>query len=303
MIATNIALLSAFTTKLGFFDLAKGRYRPGLCKILLGIGGMAIAGYYVYNTCIQEESALPKESLLSEEDALSKDQITFLRAHKEEIEEMYARKTPVGNWSCLGQGRSKLAVVHHDFPGMLIKIPANVQGHRKNRGEDDLLLNHMHLKEVLPIAALFDRIAIPKSHLYKVSKDGLMIVEQRFNLADLTAVPNSPGKQKAIEQFNAFQKATHLDDLDPYSGHNAGIILPKTDPLKIGIIDFDCKETQDCQTIFVPSYRNLLILMDEIAIGIALGGVVRVAKAVAEKTYSGITDCLARAIPNFSCCC
>ncbi len=232
--ASAIALSSSFVAKLGYHDLVKGRYRPGVCKILLGIGGIASAGYYVYSTCIHQDT-------LSDiyQDTLSADQIAFLEAHKAEIEQMVQEKEPSGNWTELGTGASKKAFVHPDFPGMLIKMPVSEVGFRGTTGEDDLRIDYANLKQIRSIAAAFDRIVLPESHLYSTSK-GLMIVEQRFHFADFFTVSDSPDKKEAMNQFYAFEKAADLCDLHPKYEHNAGIIFPTT-PAKIGVIDFDCK--------------------------------------------------------------
>jgi hypothetical protein len=285
--ASVIALSSSFIAKLGFNDLVKGRYLPGLCKILLGMGGIASAGYYAYRAYSE---CIPK-------DTLSEDQIAFLEAHKAEIEELYQFKTPSGTWALLGKGASKKAFAHPDLPGMLIKIPNG--GYRTKNDEDDLRLDYTNLEQIRSIAAPFDRIALPESHLYTTPKR-IMIVEQRFDLVDYKTVPDCSDKQEAMKQFHAFIAAAELCDIDPTGNHNAGIIS-QTTPLKIGIFDFDCKNqpvhpvhpVHPVQTwdwnfrnvrseFFVPQNRNQVTALVLAAGTAVLGGVATVAKKISE---------------------
>jgi hypothetical protein len=227
--ASVIALPSTFIVKLGFQDLANSRYPQGLCKILLGIGGVASAGYYVYSEYFHH--------------TLSADQIAFLEANEEEIEDMHKYGGPSGNWDELGKGVSKKAYVHPDFPGMLIKIPRCRVGIRGSTGEDDLRIHHRNLEQIRPIAAAFDRIVLPESHLYTTMSGKLMIVEQKLNLVRLNDVSWGPDRTEAEDQFNAFEEASGLCDLNLRFNPNAGMI-PDTFPQKIGIIDFDCRYAQ-----------------------------------------------------------
>ena len=77
-----------------------------------------------------------------------------------------------------------------------------------------------------------------------------MIVEQKLDLVGYYEVPwgsawGSDGIE-AMNQFEAFEKASGLCDLIPETNHNAGMI-PDTFPQKIGIIDFDCMIATDTQ--------------------------------------------------------
>jgi len=226
--ASVIALPSTFIVKLGFHDLANSRYPQGLCKILLGIGGIASAGYYVYSKCIHQNT-------------LSADQIAFLDVNKAEIDQMYEYGMPSGNWKELGEGITKNAYEHPDFPGMLIKIPRHPVDIRGPTSEDDLRIHHRNLEQLRPIAAAFDRIVLPESYLYSTTSGKLIIVEQKLNLVRLNDVSWGPDRTEAENQFYAFEKASRLCDLDPEITHNSGMI-PGTTPQKIGVIDFDCRK-------------------------------------------------------------
>lgn len=274
--ASILALSSSCIAKQGAQDLVNGRYSRGLCKLLLSLGGIASAGYYVYSTCIHKDS-------------LSADQIAFLEAHGAELEQIYENKIALGKWMKLGKGVSKTAFTHPDLPGMLIKIPNNDLGFRGKTGEDDLRMHYANFEKIRSIADSFDRIVLPQSHLYQTSK-GLMIVEQRLDFAQLYTVSNGPEKQKAMDQFYAFRAAANLCDLDPEVNRNSGIVLSPA-PLKIGIIDFDCRRSglqwdwnfQNSRLQFlVPDNRNQNAALVLLAGAAIMAGVAAVSEKIAQ---------------------
>lgn len=222
-----MAVSGSLIAKIGLCDLAKGRYRTGLCKVLLGLGGIAGAGYYVYSSYQQQP--------------LPSDLMAFLETHKTEIEGLYEDELS-GKWSEFGRGASKKTFAHPDLSGMLIKIPSRANGYRTLTGDGDLRMHHANLEEIRSIASQFDRIALPESHLYSTSK-GLAIVEQKMDLFKTTGVDE---EKEALDQFYAFKQAAHMCDLAPEMAHNAGLIQ-QTNPPKIGIIDFDCRSDEQYQ--------------------------------------------------------
>lgn len=242
--ASAAALGSAFIAKLGWQDLVKGRYLSGISKVLLGTAGVASAGYYAYSSCIDQPSSLINQP------SLSVDQIAFLESHKTEIEEMYKGKKPIGKWQKLGKGISKIALVHPDLSEMLIKIPVGEIGHHQQTGEGDLLLHYRNLQEAQIVVKenAFDRIIIPHSHLFLTSK-GTALVEQRLDLIAGMDVPDSPDKDEALTQFSQLIQKTGLAALYPDYAHNAGFIK-QTNPMQMGIIDFDYKERDVERTLY-----------------------------------------------------
>jgi hypothetical protein len=230
------AVGSAFIAKLGWRDLVKGRHFLGLSKILLGAVGLGAAGYYAYSSCSGEPSTY------SDKPGLSADQFDFLQKHKEEIEQMYDDKKPLGKWDELGIGVSKIALVHPDLPEMVVKIPhRKISGYHQPTPAGDLLLHLKNLQEAQTIVKeeRLHRIVIPDSHLLPISK-GIAIVEERLRLERSGNIPEGPDKTEALDQFRRFIQKSKLTDLHIYAGHNAGFIREEN-PLKIGIIDFDYK--------------------------------------------------------------
>lgn len=159
--------------------------------------------------------------------------MSFAKLHKEEIETLYETKREVGRWKKLGNGNSKIAFTHEDFPGWLIKIPS--------RYPNKLLMHHKNLEDLKGISSKFDRISLPESYLFRTAK-GEVIVEEMFNLKRIPQFTNDDQKEAEL-QFMDFKRTTGLCDLDPKRGHNAGIIAGSK-PTKIGIIDFDCRNDQ-----------------------------------------------------------
>ncbi|EKE07865.1 MAG: hypothetical protein ACD_17C00491G0001 [uncultured bacterium] len=224
----HLALASAYVAKFGIGDLVKGCYGSGLCKLLLGIGGIACAAYYVYNTCFP---ALP----IAHKSDLSKEQMAFLKAHHAEIDQMYDKKAPCGKWRQQGRGLSKIALEHPEFPGMLVKIPASDCGYRT---DDDLKLDSENRLAIESIARKYGNITLPQYTLWK-TQQGPIIITEKLTLVAASDVPDSTEKQNVIEQFNQFQFESRLCDLDLEGPHNAGFLADQ--PLQIGVIDYDCR--------------------------------------------------------------
>ncbi len=207
--------------------LVKGQSSLSPYKRVLLLIGTARAVYYFYQSWAKGKTTLIEDA-----------QLAFLKVHEAELEEMYETKMPVGKWEHLGTGVSKIAFTHEDFPEILIKIPKGNVGFRGFSGEDDLKIHYANLVELKKLATSFDRIALPKSTLYKTSK-GSILVEQKFRMSEYVTVPNDADKQDAISQFNKFILKSNLCDIWLYNNHNGGILADKT-PITIGIIDFDC---------------------------------------------------------------
>jgi hypothetical protein len=266
--ASLLALSSAFVAKFGAQELLKGRVRPGLCKVICGLGGIALSGYYAYISCAHKETLSP----------LPEDQIAFLKEHRGEIDEIYTGKNLSGNWKELGRGTSKTAFVHPDFPGWLIKVPNRKWGYRGATGEDDMRINYENFSQVQCLSTSYDQIILPKSHLYQTG-NGIMIVEQRLDLVPGNRIADSPAKAAALAQFDAFKKAADLCDVSPEWGENSGFVRDSAPP-RIGVIDFDCKSSQLNEILnrdfrnprpqfFVPDNRNQITAL-MLATGIAI---------------------------------
>lgn len=225
--ASILGATSSFIGILGFKDLVKGHYGSGLCKMVLGIAGVASAIFYVYN-------AFPATTLLTQEPekkipTKEEDVFPFLESHKKEIEKIY--KNPlniVGKWEKLGNGISKTAFTHEECPGWVFKVP-----HFQHL--TSITIDHNNLEVFRATASNFDRISLPKSHLYPI-ENGAILVQEMFNLSKYQG---NLDQLEAKKQFDDFVYATGLCDMNPYEPHNAGILTGST-PNKMGIIDFDC---------------------------------------------------------------
>lgn len=229
--ALGIALPSIAMARMGIDDLVQGHQGKGMCKIMVGLGGIASAGYYAYNTYAYQDLG---------SQTLSADQVAFLESHKSEIEQMYQSHKAAGNWTELGKGVSKQAFTHPELPDLIIKIPGDqTVGPLTFGGDWNLQQHHANLEQLKPLAAEFDRVVLPTSHLYPTSQ-GLLVVEQKLNLNNMPSNPTDADMQATIRQFEAFHSQASLCDLHPYSGHNAGI-LSQTNPPLVGIIDVDCR--------------------------------------------------------------
>lgn len=191
-------------------------------KVVLGMGVVVSTAYYIYTEYFIK--------------TLSSSQIAFLNRHKEEIEKIYESKKVSGKWQELGSGVSKIAFTHPEFPGMLIKIPGKWD-FGSFIGEDNLLIHNNNLESLRGLAARFDRIVLPESYLFSTSK-GLLLVEEKFIFEDFDNVPEGSEKQELLAQFKAFENRSNLLDIDLSNNANCGIIF-KSNPLKVGIIDFD----------------------------------------------------------------
>lgn len=180
------------------------------------------------------------ENYLLTQPALPIEKISFLEAHQAEITDMYQSKLAIGTWKELGKGVSKKVFEHPDLPGMVIKIPVSIAGHRGMTGEDDLRIHHSSLSQIRSIADQYDRIHLPESYLYH-TESGLILVEEKISFADYAYIPDGIEKVEAMNQFNAFTEAVNLCDINPEENHNAGI-MTNTMPPTIGIIDVDCRQ-------------------------------------------------------------
>ncbi|HEV8052375.1 MAG TPA: hypothetical protein VGP47_07765 [Parachlamydiaceae bacterium] len=245
--ALGLALTSSCVAKLGFNDLVRGCHIKGISKMVLGVGGVFSAAsyaYYEYNQMFSAQKTPLVSNVASE--TLTEDQIEFLKTHNDEIEEIYETKKLSGNWKLFGSGASKKAYTHEKLPGMLIKIPRSEKGFRGNSGDDDLILHHTNLEDIRNIAVKFDRIVLPKSNLYQISK-GHIIVEERLDLEYYFDFEDSKmdvgGKEQASDQFLSFVKASDLCDVGVKGKHNAGM-MSQNHLSKVGIIDVDCRNFQ-----------------------------------------------------------
>jgi len=224
--ASILGVTSSLIGILGFKDLKKGHYYTGMCKVALGIAGVAGAVFYVHHSTFQLDSTLQL--------ALPENERDFLALHEGEIEEMYGTQTLVGRWKNLGSGEFKRAIIHKDFPGMLVKIP----NPSSPFSEEKIRLHQDILKAIRPIAANFDRIVLPRSYSYHTAK-GLVLVEQRF---DLDYFSKDCDREETVRQLRDFLWHSRLCDAAPQWLENGGIIRDSCPPL-IAFIDFDCRRS------------------------------------------------------------
>ena len=192
------------------------------------LGTISAKNHEVYGICSSNKTIFSLPNYL----------INFLENHIVDIEQMYESKAPSGYWEKLGAGVSKMAFIHPDLPGRLIKIPASKYVQRGWTGDDDIRIHHANLQKIRSGAAQFDRIVLPESYLYPTSK-GLIIVEQKLDLLPYEDVPDGPEKEEAMKQFYEFRESANLCDLNPKSKLNAGIISSLSH-IKVGVYDFDC---------------------------------------------------------------
>lgn len=212
-------LISSFIGVHGLKEIEKGNTRSGLCKIALGIAGIAGSALYAYHSYIFfSTKPLPSEHQL----------FPFLESHKSEIEEMYQTRRQVGQWEKLGQGMSKLTFTHIDSPEWVIKVPA--QGNNEN-----IMKHHLNLEYSRSFADKFDRIILPESYLYSTAKGDVLVEE----ILEIQPYLFKQDQREAFVQLNELLKITGLCDIAPAMAHNAGIVVG-TIPPKMGIIDFDC---------------------------------------------------------------
>ena len=202
----------------------KEKHRFGLCKIALGVIGIASIAFYVYN------SFPATKSIFFEPD------LSFMESHKEEIQELYKTNLEVGRWRKLGNGISKIAFTHEEYPGWVVKVPQQSNYNVWDK-ENVIRIHHENLEDIREIASQFDRISLPESYLYP-TENGVVLVEEMFNLESCNI---NIDQQKTIMQFEHFVEVARLCDINPYNKHNAGILVNTTPP-KIGIIDFDCRQ-------------------------------------------------------------
>ncbi len=226
--ASLLSLISGLIAKSGFSDFRKANYRDGAEKMLLGIGGLACAGYYVYSEIFNDPTLIP--------DTLTEEDTAFLTAHRHEIDKLNLNKRPTGSWKKLGKGVSKTAYIHPDMPKSLLKIE-----HSKysfwNPEDSDIERSKRNLQFTKQMAEKLnlDSIAFPKSVLIDSGRP--YIFEERFDIEKYSSVPDSHGKLKAEEQLRTLASASGLCDVDLKGNHNAGFIKGTE---RIGLFDFDC---------------------------------------------------------------
>ena len=201
-------------------------YHPVIFPAVLmtAIAAISMIGMYSFGPCRDRKMQTVSANQM----------ITFLEAHKAEIEEMYEHKKPLGDWRKLGDGNSKIIIIHPELPNMLVKIPKNIEKVKNYFKTHDEIIQKMR-----NITARFDRIVLPESYVYQTSK-GPIIIEKKLDLDKYNQVPDGPDKQEAMKQFHTFAYEACLCDVEPSIDHNAGFI-PAIFPLKIGIFDFDCR--------------------------------------------------------------
>lgn len=277
--ASVIVLPSAFLMKAGLYDLKKGHYGSGLSKVLVGTGGILSAAYAVYST-YQDQTDDPHER----QEFLTEDRKVFLEAHKKEIDEIYEKKSPVGEWTQLGRGASKAAFTHPAREDMIIKIPAmHTIGYRTETPDGDLIEDFRNREKFRPIAARYDQILLPSQALYPTS-NGIMIVEQKIKGVDFFDIEDSPGTSRALAQFKDFLKASDLCDLSPKSSHNAEFLsLDLSSIPTIAIYDTDCILRNQDVALFLT--------------GPIIDGAIII--AIAKNTIPWAKNCLARALPTW----
>ncbi|MEN9654864.1 MAG: hypothetical protein RL235_976 [Chlamydiota bacterium] len=243
--ACVLGLASSFIGVLGLKDVAKGQYRSGLCKMAVGITGMAAVVLCVH-TANQATVLLglpasthPKADLPTAESRLS----LFLDFHRREIEAICSTKTEVGAWRCLGSGISKVTFGHPGLPGWVIKTPK--QNDPWHYSYLNLAKHSEVIEYVRAVADSFNRIYIPKSYELRLNTGCYAVIEEALNLRPYYV--RRVEDREAKRQFDVLVGSTGLCDVEPdrpldaveIFPHNAGVIIGSNPPV-IGIVDFDC---------------------------------------------------------------
>lgn len=222
--ASILALSGAFIAKLGFHEVIRGDYAKGVWKLLLGAGGIASAGYYVYSTYFIEE--IPQHLT------------RFIKEHETEIERLHKESYQIGDWKLLGLGKGKKVFIHPDVPEFLFKVPresTRLIGDRTS--EENVRFHYANLKEIQQIAARFDRVVVPQAFLFETSQ-GPLVMEERFCLGAQTIFPYE--KDEAIGHAEKLIELAGLCDIDPSTNRNSRMLW-NVFPSKIALFDFDCR--------------------------------------------------------------
>ncbi len=221
--ASVVAMSSLYISKSGLNDLSQGSYKKGTCKILLGIGGLSCAGYYVYNE-------------------MNSAQRTFIAKHEFEIAEICKNKiTTIGDWTFKNHGSYKFLLTHPEMPNVVVKFP---KGWDDCHCPDSVRKDYAHLQSIRNMASEFSNIVVPQASLVETEycpiliEEDLNLIEEQDNLVDYdTSVPESLEKEEAVRDFYAFIEESGLEDV--VLGHNAGFIKNNEATIKIGVFDFD----------------------------------------------------------------
>lgn len=239
--ATLLAFTSLYISKSGLDDLSQGNYKKGICKIFLGVAGLACASYYVYNEILlsyrETESFYPT--------SLNFEQNAFLSKHKSEIEQIYTKniynRTEIGNWKKVGEGATKYTYEHPDLSNNIVKFPNCWCSDRKNNNDICIQMDYKYLRKAQKIilGQKFPHIKVPAATLVKTSK-GLTLFEQKFDLIDFNSIPDGPSKKAALTELTSFMGQSGLCDVPLSLVRNAGFLKGTEKDPTIGVYDFDC---------------------------------------------------------------
>lgn len=224
--ALLLSLASFYSSKSGIQDFKQGNHKKGICKILLGLGGFACSTYYV---CDAFKIPLPNN--------LTYEQSKFLSEHESEIDHIYTNHKETGSWKKLGEGISKAAYVHPDQPDTLVKFPTRDTPFHFTRS--DIRAHYDYLQKARKIASKLKHIKLPKASLVE-TKNGPIVIEEKFNFIDYNSIPETVSKQSAISNLNYFLTKTNLCDVCIEENDNARFLKGSINDPKIGIFDFDC---------------------------------------------------------------
>lgn len=275
-----LTLASTCIAKSGLSDFAKEKYKVGIGKLLLGMGGLAGAGYYAYKEFfdqefddldrsvldasifaqnMQNQSNFHQTAPVAEDldnldllapDASVREQNIVLSTHKDEIKHILANyeEPPGSSIEKLGRGASKQVYWYpKELPGSIIKISDSIM--RWGDGRNDAESHYLNLQEAKKVVQNFQfkHIKIPDCRLVN-SPFGPFVVEEKFDLMSFRQVPDGPAKSEANREFKIFKMELGLCDTSLDKNHNVGV-LKKKDPLQnqalkdpvIGPYDFDCR--------------------------------------------------------------
>jgi hypothetical protein len=199
--------------------------RKGIGKTILGVAGFAVTAYMVYNLY----KDLTWRSYSPDGTPSLQQCESFVQSHKDELNQIYETRGEIGGWKKIGEGWSKIALIHPESPHIMIKIP-----NRLGRTSDDMLLQFNNIQNARYIALInkYQHIAIPDSHLIRIEK-GNVLCETKFEFDHEYA---DECRQAATIELNDFLKTGKFCDIG--LRHNAGFLKGSCN---LGIFDFDCK--------------------------------------------------------------
>lgn len=241
--ALLLALASSHILKSGLSDLSKENYKIGVCKLLLGAGGLAGVGYSAYLQVLDQMSNSQARDLTLKQSA-------FIETHEREIESIYEKgRVPSGSsWKELGNGNIKTAYSHPELDGIIKTIDPNQN--KKGEDENAYYTNLQEAKELVQDLG-YRHIKIPISNLVETSKGYPILVEEKLDLVPYNQIPDGIAKTEAEAELDDFLMTFGLCDVDVEINKNAGFLNPKdaNDSLKIGLYDFDCHESDHARTV------------------------------------------------------